>query len=252
MVRIGLALGFLLALLAVGCGAADSPAAPPSATQPTSTPTPVPTSTPTPTPTSTATPTAEPESVAWDTRVDRLAVPALGIDSEVSGSHVVPDTSQAPPGCPAPPPGQETLTVPADGIATPEAALEGIENTAWIFGHSRWRGQPGLFHALQDINVGDELLIDGMDRRTGERVTGQRFAVEGIYLADKESGAELVGAERSSGPTLILQTSVRETGADARWLLDQEQVLSRASNVVDGDLGDPCKYLLLFVIAAAS
>jgi hypothetical protein len=246
MVRIGLALGFLLALLAVGCGTADSPAAPPTVTQPTSTP--APESTPTPTPTS----TAEPEPVAWDTRVDRLAVPALGIDSEVSGSHVVPDTSQAPPGCPAPPPGQETLTVPADGIATPEAALEGVENKAWIFGHSRWRGQPGLFHALQDINVGDELLIDGMDRGTGERVTGQRFAVEGIYLADKESGAELVGADRSSEPTVILQTSVRETGADARWLLDQEQVLSRASNVVDGDLGDPCKYLLLFVIAAAS
>ena len=188
--------------------------------------------------------------------MSRLTIPALDIDSEVSGSQVVPDMSTPPPGCPAPPAGQETLTVPTQGIATLEEALEGLENKAWIFGHSRWQSQPGLFHVLQDIDVGDELLIDGVDRRTGEQVIRQRFVVEGIYLTDNGSGTALViadgPAEIPAVATVVLQTSVREAGANKQWLLDREQVLSRATNLVEADLEDPCKYLLLFVIARAS
>ncbi len=94
-----------------------------------------------------------------------------------------------------------------------------------------------------------------MDRRTGEQVIRQRFVVEGIYLTDKGSGAELVTAddpaEIPAVPTVVLQTSVREAGANKHWLLDREQVLSRSTNLVEGDLEDPCKYLLLFVIARA-
>ena len=183
-------------------------------------------------------------------------IPALDIDSEVSGSRTVPNTSTPPPGCPAPPAGQETLTVPAEGIATPEEAFEGLENKAWIFGHSRWQSQPGLFYVLQDIEIGDELLIDGVDRRTGQQVIRQRFVVEGIYLTDKGSGAELITADDPTEipdvPTVILQTSVRESGANKPWLLDREQVLSRATNLVEANLEDHCKYLLLFVIARAS
>ena len=260
MVRVGWAPGLLLAVLTVGCAASDIPAAAtPSPTPATATATPsatAATSAATPSPTLTASPTADPQPVSWNVRVGRLTIPALDIDSEVSGSRTVPDTSTPPPGCPAPPAGQETLTVPAEGIATPEEALEGIENTAWIFGHSRWQSQPGLFHVLQDINIGDELLIDGVDRRTGEQVIRRRFVVEGIYLTDKGSGAELViaddPAEIPAVPTVILQTSVREAGANKQWLLDREQVLSRATNLVEADLEDPCKYLLLFVIARAS
>jgi hypothetical protein len=169
---------------------------------------------------------------------------------------VVPDRSTPPPGCPAPPRDQETLTVPAEGIATPEDKLAGLENTAWIFGHSRWQGVPGLFHLLQDIEIGDELVIDGVNRQTGEAVRRERFVVEGIYLADKDSGGELITAkgpaEIATKPTVALQTSVRETGANSEWLLDRARVLSRATNLVEGDLEDPCKYLLLFVIARAS
>ena len=258
MVRVGWAPGLLLALLTIGCAASDVP----TVASPSTTPPPTPTSIATPSPTATpspaltASPTATPEPAPWDTRVSRLTIPSLGLDSEVSGSRVVPDTSTPPPGCPAPPAGQETLTVPAQGIATLEEALPGLERTAWIFGHSRWRGEPGLFHALQEIDIGAELLIDGVDRRTGEPVMRQRFSVEGVYLADKDSGAELITVggpgEIPAGPTVVLQTSVREAGASTQWLLDREQVLARTSNLVDGDIEDPCKYLLLFVIARAS
>ncbi len=252
--------GLVAVALTVGCAASDVPAvATPSPTpaaataMPSATPA---TSTATPSPTPTASPPADPQPVSWDVRVSRLTIPVLDIDAEVSGSQAVPDTSTPPPGCPAPPQGQETLTVPTEGIATPEEAFRGLENKAWIFGHSRWQNQPGLFHVPQDINVGDELMVDGVDRRTGEQVIRLRLVVEGIYLTDKDSGAELVTAdgpaEIPAVPTVILQTSVRESGANKHWLLDREPVLSRATNLVDGDLEDPCKYLLLFVIARAS
>jgi sortase (surface protein transpeptidase) len=246
----------LAAMLTVGCTSSEAPAlAVPSAT-----PTPV-VAAPSATPTSvvatpSATSTAAPQPLSWDVRVSYLTIPALGIDSMVSRSLAIPDTSTPPPGCPARPAGQETLSVPAEGIATPEEAFEGLENKAWIFGHSRWQNQPGLFHALQDIEVGDELLIDGVDRQTGEQVTSQHFVVEGIYLTDKDSGAKLITASDATEipdvPTVLLQTSVRESGANKQWLLDREQVLSRATNLVEADLEDRCKYLLLFVIARGS
>jgi hypothetical protein len=249
MVQVGWAPALLLAVLTIGCAASEVPTV--------TTPSPaLTTSIATPSPTLTASPTADSRPVTWDTRVNRLTIPALGIDSEVFGSRAVPDTSTPPPGCPAPPADQETLSVPAEGIATPEDALQDLDNKAWIFGHSRWQNQPGLFHVLQDADIGDELLVDGVDRRTGEQVVRQRFVVEGIYLTDKDSGADLISAEGRAEvpavPTVILQTSVREAGANRQWLLDREQVLSRASSLVEGDLEDPCKYLLLFVIARAS
>lgn len=162
MARVGWTSGLLLVVLTVGCAASDIPAvASPNAAPPTAAATligtPI-TSEATLTPTPVASPTADLEPVSWSVRVSRL-------------------------------------TIPAEGIATPEQAFAGLENKAWIFGHSRWQNQPGLFHALQDINIGDEVLIDGVDRRTGEPVIRQRFVVEGIYLTDKESGAELVTAD---------------------------------------------------------
>lgn len=189
-------------------------------------------------------------------RASRLAIPALGIDAAVQASQVILDTSPTTPGCPPTPPGQETFTVPEQGIATPVAAIAGLENKAWIFGHSRWLGAPGLFYRLQDINVGDALFVDGVDRTTGERLVGRRFIVDGLYLTDIESGGRLVtadsAAEIPAKPLVILQTSVREDGAGKPWILDQQTVMAKSRNLVEGDLNDPCKYLLLFVFAQAS
>lgn len=245
----------LAATLVAGCagsrdGAPSTPEATPAATSaPTSPATETPASPGTPRPTlAPTTPVPLP-----DTRATRLVIPALAIDAPVAGSQVVPATAPLPAGCPPRPEGTTTLTVPAEGIATPEEAFDGLEHKSWIFGHSRWQNQPGLFFALEDISIGDELFIDGFDRTTREAVTDQRFVVEGIYLTDTDSGAELVTAEsRAEIPTrplVILQTSARERGADRSWLLDREKVLAKAGNLVDGELDDPCRYLLLFVIA---
>lgn len=212
----------LVMLLVAGCASSSAPAtatpsptAPPAAAVATVTATTSPTSSPTP------------EPLLQDLRVTRLTIPALGIDSEVQLSQAIPDTSTVPPGCPAPPPGQQTLTVPERGIATPEVAFEGLANKAWIFGHSRWQGVPGVLGALEDIDVGDELMVDGVDRQTGAPITGQRYVVEGLYLTDRESGGELVTAdgpeEIPPRPLVILQTSVRETGENRPWLLDEEK-----------------------------
>jgi len=230
-----------LACTARGAEDARAPLGPPSATAPG---TPV------------VTASLPPQMVRMDIRASRLTIPALGIDAPVQGSRVIPDTSTPPPGCPAPPEGQTTLTVPNEGIATPEESLDGLDNKAWIFGHSRWQNQPGVFGGLVDINVGDELLVDGMDRRTGEQVSRRRFVVNGLYLTDIDSGGKLVAAATPADippkPVVILQTSVREDGTGKGWLFDPQTVMAKSRSLVEGDVNDPCKYLLLFVFAVPS
>lgn len=228
-----------------------SATAPPAAS-----PTPRVTASPTPAPAKTPKPTPGGRPGIQDTRATHLTIPAVGIDSPVVRSRAIPDTSPVPAGCPAPPAGQETLTVPSQGIATPEQAFEGLEHKAWIYGHSRWQSAPGVFFVLKDLALGDELFIDGFDRQTGDKVSKQRFRVEGLYLTDKDSGGALVTAgspaEIPSVPMVILQTSVRESGPNKQWIFDRATVLARATNLVEGNLDDPCKYLLLFVIARAA
>ncbi|NIR60340.1 MAG: hypothetical protein GWO02_12900, partial [Gammaproteobacteria bacterium] len=69
--------------------------------------------------------------------------------------------------------------MPNHGIATPEQAIDGLDNAAWIFGHSRWQSQPGLFHGLQELAPGDELIVAGVHRGSGEPVDGQSFVEDG-------------------------------------------------------------------------
>lgn len=194
--------------------------------------------------------------VRLDLRATRLTIPSLGIDVEVQGSRIVPADGTPVPGCPPPPPGGTTFTVPDQGVTTPVDAVEGLENKAWLFGHSRWLGEPGVLFRLQDLNVGDELFVEGIDRATGRPVARQRFTVSALYLADIDSGGTLVtapsAAEVPPRPVVVLQTSAREDGAGKPWILDQRKVTAKSRNVVDGDLNDPCKYLLLFVFAQAS
>ena len=248
----------MLLLLTAGCGGDGAPAvpAPVSTTAPVVTSSPTRTAAPTATQSPAATPAPPPAPARQDIRAGRLRIPVLGIDAPVQGSQVIPDTSVPLPGCPAPPPGSTTLTVPNFGLATPDEALDRIENKAWIFGHSRWQSAPGLLLRLQDINVGDEVFVDGVVRHTREPVTGRRFVVEGLYVADIESGQTLVAAgtpaEIPAQPLVILQTSIREDGHGKPWILDQQRVLAKSRNVVQGSLDDPCKYLLLFVFARAS
>jgi hypothetical protein len=194
-----------------------------------------------------------PPLVLRNIRPTRLQIPSLGIDARVQESHTIPDTSVAPPGCPQRPPGQETLTVPSSGIATPAEMIDGLENKAWIFGHSRFGGVAGTFLGLQDLNIGDELFIDGVVRETAELLTHKRFVVDSIYLADTDSGEKLINASSPADiprdPIVILQTSVREDGQGKQWILNQQKVLGKAVNRVDGDYNSYCKYLLLFIFA---
>lgn len=207
--------------------------------------------------TATAAPTLTPRpTVRRDILASRLVIPALQMDAAVKTSQVVPNTSVPPPGCPARPEDNDTLTVPEQGIATPADGLEGLENKAWIFGHSRWQNRPGVFFSLQEISVGDELFVDGADRATGEPVSSLRFVVTGIYLTDTDSGEKLISAETPgeipSRPMVILQTSVREQGSGKQWILSEQKLLGKSTNLVEGDINDPCKYLLLFVVAQPS
>ena len=240
-----------LAAIVILCACGSDDAAPsPSPTAPSAPPTP-----PAAEVTSTPELSPTPQVVRQDIRATRLVIPSLGIDTEVQGSQTVPYVYVPPPGCPDRGSEEtETVTVPNQGIATPDDNLEGLENKAWIYGHSRWLGAPGTFLGLQDLEPGDELIVDGEDRTSGETLTGQRFLVDGLYLADTDSGGELLNADGPEDippePIVVLQTSVREDGAGKSWILDRETLLAKATNTVEGNLDDPCKYLLLFVTAS--
>ena len=245
--RLGLQLIVLSALL-VACSSDDVELTPVATASQTSVPSPTeaaPTAVPSPTP----------ELVRKDIRATRLTIPSLGIDAEVQLSQTIPYVDVPPAGCPARDTKEtETVTVPNQGIATPEENLDGLENKAWIYGHSRWLGAPGTFLTLQDLELGDEIFVDGVDRATGEALSGLRFVVDGLYLADNDSGEVLLNAEGPedipSEPVVMLMTSVREDGAGKQWILDQQTLLAKATNTVEGDLHDPCKYLFLFVMAS--
>ena len=197
-----------------------SPSATPTseATSSAESPSPTPTATPTAMPTSIATqpstPTVAPsptdETRVPEIRATHLRIPKLAIDAEVQGSQIVPYTGTVPEGCPAPT-ATTTLTVPSQGIATPEETWEGIERKSWIYGHSRWQGAPGLFFSLPGLSVGDELFVDGFDRITGDPVSNRRFVVDGLYLADTESGGTLVNAQSPDEiPSRALRKTTRE------------------------------------------
>jgi hypothetical protein len=246
----------LVVMMMAACGGGDEAEPAPTAS-PTTVAVETPNATATtaaPTPTATPAPSPTPEIVRRDIQATRLTIPVLGLDAEVQAAATIPYVYVPEPGCPAGPADSETVTVPNQGIATPADNIEGLENKAWIFGHSRWLGVQGLFFGLQDLDIGDELFVDGVDRASGQPMTRERFVVDGIYLADIDSGDTLITAADASGippqPIVVLQTSVRERGAGRPWILDQQTLLAKAEKVVEGDLDDPCKYLLLFVTAS--
>jgi hypothetical protein len=193
-----------------------------------------------------------PPVVRHDILVNHLTVPSVRIDIPVQLSLTIPDTVLPPPGCPVKPL-DTTFTVPNSGVATPKDPVEGLEGKSWIFGHSRWQGVPGVFFVLQDMKVDDELFVDGVDRSSGEQISHKRFVVTGLYLTDLDSGDDLVSKgppKQVAGKSLVmLQTSVREEGAGKSWILGEEKLRAKTVNLVQGDLKDPCKYLLLFVVA---
>jgi hypothetical protein len=203
--------------------------------------------------TATSEPSPTPAPMIRDIRATRLSIPALNIVADVKDSRRIPYTYVPPPGCPPKPEDNETVTVPDQGIATPVELIEGLENKIWIYGHSRWLGRAGVLFALQDIKLGDEIIIEGFERTTGATVSGERFVVSEIYLADTDSGEAIINAESPADippePLVILQTSVREDGPGKQWILSESALKAKAKNIVEGDLNDYCKYLLLFVVA---
>lgn len=239
---------FCISLVAAACGSGNGGSGVTisgTAVSEVKTPAP-PTATPLPPPTPT------PVIVRRDIFADRLVIPSLKIDAPVQPSQTIPYVDTPLPGCPRDTKSTETLVVPTSGIATPAKGEEGLENKAWIFGHSRYLGGPQLFFSLQNINIGDEVIVDGTDRQTKARLTNQRFIIKQIYVTDTDSGGELIGADSIEQmphmPQVILQTSVRESGPGKQWIFDRDRLTAKAKVKVDGDINDPCKYLLLFAI----
>ncbi len=83
------------------------------------------------------------------------------------------DHYEGPAGCPPKQVSGPSIRQTTDlGIATTDVAIPGVENKAHVFGHSRWQGVQGVFFAIQYLSDGDKILVDGIDRNTGEQYEG--------------------------------------------------------------------------------
>src|SRR5689334_326839 len=123
-----------LSVLAVACGSGGGDSGVTiSQGSPSEAATPVPpTATPLPPPTPT------PVIVRRDIFANHIVIPSLKIDAPVVPSQTIPYVDSPLPGCPGDTKNTETLVVPTSGLATPAKGEDGLENKAWIFGHSRY------------------------------------------------------------------------------------------------------------------
>lgn len=142
------------------------------------------------------------------------------------------------------------LSVPDFGIATPPEGIDNLPNVTWIYGHSSYKGEKGIFASLDRLEIGDPVYLDGRIEGSSQKFKGIRFLVDNFYLADKESGRKLTAHinNTSEKPVLLMQTSVREDKSQ-KWLFKKEDIISKTTNTIDGDVDDPDKYILLFVSA---
>jgi hypothetical protein len=84
----------------------------------------------------------------------RVQIPSIGVDSELMDLGVQADG---------------TLEVPATGFPAgwfTGAPTPGERGPAVIAGHVDWGGSPGVFYALRDVVVGDEIDVDREDGGT--------------------------------------------------------------------------------------
>lgn len=158
--------------------------------------------------------------------------------------------------------GESDLRDDSKGVFTPKDNLLGLENKSWIFGHSSHQYVPGkhtpdLLYDLADLNIGDEIYIDGVDRENKFDLGRLRYVVSRIVLIDKSGALHVLGNPNGkipNVPRLLIQTSVRQDKPGADWLppIPKEVLEKKAEVIVEGDIDDPAKYLLLFVMANLS
>lgn len=142
---------------------------------------------------------------------------------------------------------QKVPVVSDHGGVTPDFKVLSMENKIWIFGHSSWQGVPQDLYRLQDINKGDEVVIDVQERETQKRYDNLKFTIQDLVLTDTDGGTDLLNSgEAPIFPYLMMQTSVREDGVGKKWILNRDLLMSKARVLIEGDIDDPTKYLLLF------
>lgn len=167
----------------------------------------------------------------------RVSVPSIYLQNISVGEAPIDDEKDPP----AP-------VVPNHGVVTPGPRILSMENKVWIMGHSSWQGVPQDMFSLQNINIGDEVILDVQDRESREPYNNVRFTIQDLVVTDISGGGKLLnnGEEAPIFPYLMMQTSVRENGEGKKWILDRDLLMSKARIFIEGSIDDPSKYLLLF------
>jgi hypothetical protein len=91
----------------------------------------------------------------------RVLIPAIGVDTDLMDLGLQDDG---------------TLEVPPDGFPAgwfTGAPTPGEQGPAVIAGHVDWGGSPGVFAALRDVGVGDEITVVREDGSTAVFRVGQ-------------------------------------------------------------------------------
>lgn len=224
--------GGVIAASSLGCRVGASALAP-TVAAPEVAPTSTPATLATPSPTA-----MPPADLRISLVTSRLRIPRIGLDAAVDVASVVRGAD-----------GRSEIVVPDHGIVTPNRALgRNSVNNVWLLGHSRWRGVPQALHPLGALSVGDPVVIDAIEQGgRGREFPALEYHVTRCVLTDREAGSRVIYGQRTR-PRVVIQTSVRESGA-AEWILDRRLLESKVERVMDGVPDDPAKYLLLMVVA---
>ena len=127
----------------------------------------------------------------------RLAIPAIGVDSDLVDLGLQPDG---------------TLEVPPDGFPAgwfTGAPTPGELGPAVIAGHVDWNGRPGVFFALRDLEPGDDIAIARQDGTTAqfrvravEQFDQDAFPTDAVYGDLDHAGLRLITCAGAFDPSL--------------------------------------------------
>lgn len=202
---------------------------------------------PTKLPDVTPSPTPEPQETPSPLRIKlaptKITIPSLGLNFEpIQQSSYVKQKN-----------GDEILSVPPQGIATPNHDIEeyGINKIIW-FGHSRWNNVTQPLSKLQFLNPGNLIIVDCTQPETPKRFINLVYVVENIFIADRET-LDKIYKETASSPIMIFHTTARVSGTDdfgnpIPWITGQV-VEDKAESRIEGDINDTKKYLFVVGIA---
>ncbi len=127
---------------------------------------------------------------------------------------------------------EHAYSTPDHSLATNSDDPNYLSGKLFVFGHSQWLSEPQIFHRLQDIQKEDKVIIDGIDRKTGQNLGELNFSIDSIYIADENSVNALIFESYTNTPRLFLLTTLRDYNPKINsynYLLDINRLIPKST-----------------------